>query len=207
MIGKADNTNLDSITFTGDVIAEVHVGGLIGHAVDTTVDQVEIDSRTFGGSSVGGLIGKAKDSNSISNVSVQGEVIVRISGLGLSIGGFVGSASSDTTIANSYGTVQIVNTNGYDWYGAGPLFSDVSITDSYYLSGATHKTRDEDSLRTEDELKNGKPTAADVENPIFVGLILEIVVLSAKPIKPPTLFFPFISTLLKVKFLTVPPLT
>ena len=175
LIGKANNnTDLTNIfIFKSSVLGWGNkTGGLIGQAKGTTIDEVEVDSTTSGtNKKVGGLIGLTKEGVNISNSSIKGFVhSADEEPDNTDTGGFVGFVEDNISITDSYGVAEVLYGNGYSWYGKIEDGKILTLENSYYSSNAGRARADFiANQRTNDKLKNGTPTTADADNPIFVG--------------------------------------
>ena len=151
-VGGLAGSNYGSISnsyATGNVYAcsssTCRVGGLVGYNDDSnSITNSYATGDVYASSSsssvrAGGLVGSSGSSISISNSYATGDVYASSSSSSSYVraGGLVGSSSSSSSISNSYATGDVYASSSSVYAGGLVGYSGISITNSYYYSGAT----------------------------------------------------------------------
>ncbi|HBW06144.1 MAG TPA: hypothetical protein DEF02_06230, partial [Clostridiales bacterium] len=126
VVGYAQNSSIEQVTNTAQIVGSSNVGGIAGEAVaSTSLTNAKNSGTILGGSIVGGVAGYA-DNSTISGAENIGDVwasaptepsdIPTTSGinkLGVYLGGIVGW-SKDATIKNCFNNAQVSNSKNLD---------------------------------------------------------------------------------------------
>ena len=127
----------------------IYAGGLVGEATNLNIakcyfnGKINANDTSKAGSYIGGLIGNANNA-SIANCYSRGQVV----GSFVSAGNTVGVLSGNSTLSNSYSTINEANSNYLGFVGNENEFK-ITATASYYISGNTNGN----NARTSEDLK------------------------------------------------------
>ena len=129
--------------------ATIYAGGLVGKATNLNIakcyfnGKISANDVSKSGSYIGGLVGDANNVN-IANCYSRGQVV----GSFVSAGNTIGVLSGNSSLSNSYSTINETNSNYLGFVGNENEFK-ITATASYYISGNTSGKH----ARTADDLK------------------------------------------------------
>ncbi|MDO5061408.1 MAG: ZmpA/ZmpB/ZmpC family metallo-endopeptidase [Actinomycetaceae bacterium] len=173
VVGEAQNTNLTSVFFTGNVFTSAGrggntMGGLVGKMTGGSIQKsgfhgIVENAQRDQPTNIGGLVGELSGGARISTVYAGGEVKLN-RGVG-NAGGLVGFATADTRIDNAIAAVKVHR--GKQIHGAATdngVFSNI-----FYFTGLASGAADNIGAAVETAQQSEKYASLQLKYPIMPG--------------------------------------